>query len=169
MVTSVLEVHQGVEKLWKSGPSVGMKQYPNYAQFIPIDYMKAFLHSFPYLWADRKYWDVERGLLPFDFITPFVNEYNHLRKKVIRVMYLMLDESMSGWRPKTSKRGGLPHISHEPRKPVPLGTMIRNAVECTTGIFVHHDIVDSSTNQWKKKYTNPAVQSHLPKGEDGKC
>lgn len=81
----------------------------------------------------------------------------------------MLDESMSGWSPKTSKRRGLPHISHEPRKPVLLGTMIRNAVECATGIFVHHDIVDSSTNQWKKKYTNPAVQSHLPKGEDGKC
>ena len=56
----------------------------------------------------------------------------------------MFDKSMSGWRPKTSKRGGLPHISHEPRKPVPLGTMIRNAVECTTGIFVHHDLVDSS-------------------------
>jgi hypothetical protein len=36
-----------------------MKQYPNYAQFIPIDYMKAFFHGFPYLWAERKYWDVE--------------------------------------------------------------------------------------------------------------
>ncbi len=95
-----------MEKLWKSGPSAGMKHYPNYSQYIPIDYMKAFLHGFPYLWADRKYWDVERGLLPFDFITPFVDEYNSIRKKAIRVMYLMLDESMSGWRPKTSKKGG---------------------------------------------------------------
>jgi hypothetical protein len=30
---------------------------------------------------------------------------------------------------------------------VPLGTMVRNVVECTTGNFVHHDIVDSSTAQ----------------------
>ena len=44
--------------------------------------------------------------------------------------------------------------------------MIRNVVECTTGTFVHRDIVDLSTNQWKKKYSNPAMQSHLPKGEE---
>ena len=78
----------------------------------------------------------------------------------------MLDESMLGRRPKSSKRGGLPHISHEPRKPVPLGTMIRNAVECTTGIFVHHDLVDSSNEQWKKKYSLPLEISHLPKKEE---
>jgi hypothetical protein len=104
--------------------------------------------------------------LPIDFNTPFVEEYNKLRKKVIQVMYLMLNESMSGWRLKTSNPGGLPHISHEPCKPVPLGTIIRNVVECTTGIFVHRDIVDSSTNQWKKKYSNPVVKSNLPKGKD---
>jgi len=142
MVTSVLEVHRGVEKLWKSGPSAGMKHYPNYSQYIPIDYMKAFLLGFPYLWADKKYWDFERELLLFDFIIPFVDEYYSIRKKAICVMYLMLNESVSGWRPKTSKKGGLPRISHEPCKPVPLGTMIRNAVECKTGIYVHHDIVD---------------------------
>jgi hypothetical protein len=78
----------------------------------------------------------------------------------------MLDESMSGWRPKTSKTGGLPHITHEPRKPVPLGTMIRNAVECATGIFVNHDIVASPNKQWLKKYLDPPVKSHLPKGEE---
>ena len=27
-------------------------------------------------------------------------------------------------------------------------------------------IVDSSTSQWMKKYTNPTAKSHLPKGED---
>lgn len=83
----------------------------------------------------------------------------------MNVLELMLDESMSGWRPKTSKTGGLPHISYEARKPVPLGTMLRNSVECTTGIFVHHDIVESSTDQWKKKYSDPPTKSSLPRGE----
>jgi hypothetical protein len=129
-----------------------MKDYLNYGQYIPKDYFKAFIYGFPYLWAEKNYWDVNSAELPFDFLAPFVKEYNSLRTKSIRVIYLMLEESMSGWRPKTSKRGGLPHISPEPRKPVPLGTMIRNAVECTTGIlFVHHDLVDSSNEQWKKK------------------
>mgnify|MGYP006203513335 FL=1 len=81
------------------------------------------------------------------------------------VLELMLDESRSGWRPKTSKTGGLPHISYEVWKPVPLGTMLRNFVECTTGIFVHHDIVESSTDQWKKNYSDPLTRSSLPRGE----
>ena len=166
MVTAVLEVHKGIAGLWQRGNSSGMKQFPNYGQYIPKDYFKAFLYGFPYLWADKKYWDVNRAELPFDFLLPFIDKYNGLRTEAIRVSYLMLDESMSGWRPKTSKRGGLPHISHEPRKPIPLGTMIRNAVECTTGIFVHHDLVDSSNEQWRKKYSLPPVQSNLPRNEE---
>ena len=166
MVMAVLEVHKGVAGLWQRGNSSGMKEFPNYGQYIPKDYFKAFLHGFPYLWADRKYWDVNRAELPFDFLAPFIGEYNGLRTQVLRVNYLVLDESMSGWRPKTSKRGGLPHISHEPRKPIPLDTMICNAVECTTGIFVHHDLVDSSNEQWKKKYSLPPVTSHLPRKEE---
>ena len=133
MKSAVLQVERGVENLWKRGESPGFMPYPNYGQFIPVDYFKMFLHGLPYLWADKKYWDIPPEDLPFDFIQPFVNEYNKNRTDMIHVLYLMLDESMSGWRPKTSKTGGLPHISHEPRKPVPLGTMIRNAVEvrCT--------------------------------------
>ena len=124
------------------------------------------MYGLPYLWVEKKYWDVNSSELPFDFLAPFIAQYNSLRTKTLRVIYLMLDESMSGWRPKTSKRGGLPHISHEPRKPVPLDMMIRNAVECTTGIFVHHDLVDSCNAQWKKKYSLPPEISHLPMKEE---
>ena len=188
MVTAVLEVHRGVDNLWKHCHSAEVKAYPNYGQYIPINYMKAFLHSLPYLWADKMYWDVDPNALPFAFIQPFVDEFNSKRTKVtidycrhchyiiilticfciqiLNVIHLILDESMSAWRPKTSKRGGLPHISHEPRKPVPLGTMLRNAVECLTGIFVHQDLVDTSTKQWEKEFLDPPTKSHLPKGEN---
>jgi hypothetical protein len=43
--------------------------------------------------------------------------------------------------------------------------MLCNSVECLTGIFVHQDIADSSTMQWKKKYSDPPTKSHLPKEE----
>lgn len=164
-MSAVTEVQTGVGNLWKNGESPGMKPYPNYGQYIPIDYFKAFMHGFPYLWADKKYWDVDKKSLPFDFLRPFMDEYNQLRTDILRVFYLVLDESMSGWRPKTSKMGGLPHITYEARKPVDLGTMLRNAVEGTTGIFVHHDPVESIEHQWKKKYSDPVEKSHLPKGE----
>jgi hypothetical protein len=58
---------------------------------------------------------------------------------------------MSGWRPKTSKLGGLPNYTYEPRKPVPLGTMFRNGAECMSGILVFQDVVQLSEVQSRKK------------------
>ncbi len=70
------------------------------------------------------------------------------------VHYLVLDESMSGWRPKTTATGGLPNITFEPRKPVDLGMMIKNGCECVTGMFVYHDILKGTVQQSSKKYCN---------------
>jgi hypothetical protein len=64
----------------------------------------------------------------------------------------MLDESMSGWRPKTSKLGGLPKYTYEPRKPVPLGTMFCNGVECISGILVFQDVVQNPELQSRKDF-----------------
>ncbi len=54
-------------------------------------------------------------------------------------------------------------ITFEPRKPVNLGTMIKNGCKCITGIMVYHDIVSGSTQQGAKKYAK--MTSHLPRGE----
>lgn len=64
--------------------------------------------------------------------------------------------SLSGWGPNTSKTGGLPHITHEPHKPVPIGNMLRNTVKCTTGIFEYHDAVDNSSHWYQK-----SIQTYL--------
>ncbi|KAL7549478.1 hypothetical protein ACHAWF_012745 [Thalassiosira exigua] len=166
MIAACLEVDSGVENLWKRGQSDGYKDYANYGQHIPVNYFRAFICGFPALWADKKYWHLPARDVPWEYISTFVDEYNEKRTTLLRVIYLMLDETMSGWRPKTSKTGGFPHITHEPRKPVSLGTMLRNGVECITGIFVHHDIVRASAEQWEKKYSNPPTRSHLPKREN---
>ena len=81
----------------------------------------------------------------------------------MKAVLLLLDESMSGWRPKTSKLGGLPNYTFEPRKPVPLGTMFRNGVDCMTGCLLYQDIVQLPEQQQRKNYHG--VESHLPKGE----
>jgi hypothetical protein len=70
---------------------------------------------------------------------------------------------------KTSKRGGFRHTSHEPRKPIPVDTMMQNAVECTSSIFVHHDLVDSPNEQWRKKDSLPPVKSQHPREEEIRC
>ena len=67
---------------------------------------------------------------------------------------------MSGWRPKTTKTGGLPNISYEPRKSVDLGTMLENGVEAITGMLAHQDVVGSPEVQLSKEWNG--VESHLP-------
>jgi hypothetical protein len=163
LIASANEVQGGINLLWKQGAGYGFRDFPNYAKFIPKNYFKAFVHAFPFMWADRIYWYMSRNDLPWDVFQPFVNEYNKIRRLMIDVHYLVLDESMSGWRPKTTATGGLPNITFEPRKPVDLGTMIKNGCECVTGMFVYHDIVKGTVQQSSKKYCN--MKSHLPRGE----
>ncbi len=54
--------------------------------------------------------------------------------------------------PKTTKLGGLPNYTFEPRKPVPLGTMFRNGVECISGCISFQDIVMLPEHQQEKDY-----------------
>jgi len=42
MIASATEVVHGVENLWKSGPSIGHQEYPDFGQYIPVNYFKAF-------------------------------------------------------------------------------------------------------------------------------
>ena len=74
---------------------------------------------------------------------------------------------MSGWRPKTSKLGGLPNYTYEARKPVPLGTMLRNSVECVSGCLVFQDIVQLPELQARKEYYGEV--SSLPGMEEVKA
>jgi hypothetical protein len=78
-------------------------------------------------------------------------------------MYLLIDELMSAWRPKTSATGGLPNVTYKPRKPKPLGTMFKNGVKGTTCILVTQDVVEGSASQREKKYDGE--ESSLPMQE----
>lgn len=57
------------------------------------------------------------------------NRINWLAASVVKV----LDESMSAWRPRTTKAGGLPHLSLIARKPEPLGTEFKTVACAITG------------------------------------
>ena len=50
-----------------------------------------------------------------------VRQQNRILKKIFpNVRVLVLDESMCGWMPKTTKYGGLPHLTFQIRKPISL-------------------------------------------------
>jgi hypothetical protein len=55
--------------------------------------------------------------------------YKEKKRQMLNTTLLVLDELLSGWRPKISKFGGFPNIPYEPRKPVILGVKFKNRVE----------------------------------------
>ena len=162
LIAAASEVENGIENLWKRGKSTGRHDYPNFGQFMPINYFKAFVAAAAYCWADRKFWYIDKRDRPWDIFLPCLKEYNERRKRLIHSICLILDESMSGWRPKTSKLGGLPNYTFEPIKPVPLETMFRNGMCCLSGIFAYQDVVMNPEMQASKEFFKD--DSHLPDG-----
>jgi hypothetical protein len=78
---------------------------------------------------------------PWWMVRLFVNAYNATRKERVAASIMkLLDESMCAWRPRTTKKGGLPHISFIMRKPEPLGTEFKVVCCAVTGIFLGIEI-----------------------------
>ena len=119
---------------------------------MPKHEFQAFVHVLPYLWADAQYWYRDPHTLLWEVIMPFVAKINDLCALLMIVLFMVLNETMWGWRPKTSVTGGFPKITHEPRKPVDLGAMAHNAVEAITGIMVFQDLVANLTSQQLKEH-----------------
>jgi hypothetical protein len=60
MIAAVTKVQNGTENLWKRGCLGGRHQYPNFGQYMPKNWFKAFISAAPYCWCDKKYWFVEQ-------------------------------------------------------------------------------------------------------------
>lgn len=71
--------------------------------------------------------------IPWDVFLPMNRSFNAKRNKLFQAVRLLLDESMFGWKPKTSKTGGLVNIAYEPHKPKDLGVLMRNSACADTG------------------------------------
>ena len=65
--------------------------------------------------------------MPFgDFVTEF-NKHMSETCYITDQRYYILDESMSPFKPRADKYGGLPHLSYIMRKPMPFGTEFKSA------------------------------------------
>jgi hypothetical protein len=56
IIASATEIVSGIDNLWKAGPSTGRHTYPDFGQYIPINYFKAFCSAAPFCWSDGKYY-----------------------------------------------------------------------------------------------------------------
>ena len=70
-----------------------------------------------------------------------IEDFNNNRvDKISNGLVQVCDESMSAYRPRKDKFGGLPHISFIMRKPKPLGTEFKCIVDAETGVMKHLEI-----------------------------
>jgi hypothetical protein len=80
--------------------------------------------------------------------------------KLLKTILFMVDESMSGCKPKTSNLGGLPNYTYKPRKPALLGTMFPKGLECISAILVYQDVIQNPEQQSQKSFNGE--RSSLP-------
>jgi len=102
----------------------------------------AFCQAAPFVWGEsRDYWYKDQSFPSWEIFKPLLEKFNKRRREVLEVVLLLLDEAMSGMRPKTSKTGDFPNLTYEPRKPVDLGVMLKHAAEALTGVLSFQDVV----------------------------
>jgi hypothetical protein len=71
---------------------------------------------------------------PWNPVLALVNGFNECRARKFAASHIqVLDETMSGWSPTTTKYGGLPFLSFVQRKPTPLGTEFKSIACTATG------------------------------------
>jgi len=104
LIAGATEMENGIESLWKR-----MKKrhclYPHFGRLMRLNEMKAFCSAAPYCWSDEVHWYSPQCDTPWDVFLPYIFEFNDRCQCLIKTMLLMLNESMSGWHPKTSKLG----------------------------------------------------------------
>jgi hypothetical protein len=87
--------------------------------------MEYFASTAAFCWADKKHWFTDKCIMPWDVFLPCcLSSFNECQKKLLKTVLLLLDV-----------------VTFEPRKPVPLGTMLKNGIQCFTGCFVNQDVV----------------------------
>ena len=150
----------GVEQFWRSGKLEGDLEGADFGQYFDINEFRALVAALPFMWADKNYWYRDPRDIPWEIFMPFIDKWNSKQQQLFaKYGCIIVDESFISWVPKTSKLGGLPNYSFEPRKPKGLGTMLRDAAIAVIGVIVYTDPAMPPSVQDKKKFGEKSSQS----------
>ena len=126
-----------------------IEQNANFITHMKYYRWRQWITFFPFIWrnANKKYSD------PWWRIRSLITDFNDIRKVLIKSSnrYCM-DESMIGYRPQTSPSGNLPHISHEQRKPVDLGSELKVMSCCVLRAHLRIELLEGAAPMLDKKY-----------------
>jgi hypothetical protein len=117
------------DELWHSiSPS------PHFEQYMPYSRFKDFRRFLPAIFVD----EMKKETDPWYQFSSAVDDFNEIRRsRVACSRWIVADETMCAWRPRTTALGGLPNISFVIRKPEPLGKKhLKLHYSLTTIIFI---------------------------------
>jgi len=132
----------------------------DFGKYMDVNMYHAIADALPYMWGDQSLWYKDRRDVPWQIFTPFLDAWNAKQKSLLSEFSIaIMDETFIAWCPKTTKLGGLPNYSYEPRKPKGLGTMLKDMAEAIIGLMLFMDPCMAPSVQDKKKFSNRLSQS----------
>ena len=150
----------GIEQYWRSGKLDSGLEAADFGKHFEVNEFKAFVAALPFMWSDKAHWYRDKRDKPWNVFLPFIEAWNNKQQSLFDEHHLcVMDETMVAWVPKTSKLGGLPNYTLEPRKPTPLGTMLKDTAEVKTGLLIYTDPLMSPSVQDCKPFSQERLQS----------
>jgi hypothetical protein len=119
-------------------------------EIMPAYRFKDLRANFPYAFRDQ---GAEAEGDPWHMIRLLSVGFNDNRRQWIAASEVkVMDESMSAYRPQTSPKGNLPHLSFILRKPEPLGTELKTVACPATGVIIFAEIQEGAQAMKNKKF-----------------
>lgn len=130
----------GIDQCWRSGLLESGLEAVDFGKHFEVSEFRALVAELPHVWSEKVHWHRDKRDEPWDVFVPFVDAWNKKQQRPFDECDLALaDESVIAWVPKTSELGGLPNCTFEPRKPTPLGTMLKDTAEIKIGVLLNTD------------------------------
>jgi hypothetical protein len=93
------------------------------------------------------------GLDPWAWFRNGVDDFNTNRRDVLHQgVYQTMDGSMSAFKPRKDKLGGLSNITYIHRKQKPLGTEMKTMCDSATGVMVYMEVQEGKNAMCGKDY-----------------
>jgi hypothetical protein len=148
MLLGATQFTQRGRALWRDTSS-SLRGKPDYGQHLGEHRFESIKKVANYCFADSTksasdpWWPIRGG----------VDGFNENRKRTIkRTRAICIDESMSAYQPRSTKLGGLPHLSFIKRKPRPLGTEFKSAADGVTGVMLWLEIQEGKSGMKSKAF-----------------
>ena len=139
-------------ELWKKDNDdgwVSIEPSADFSQYMPKYRFKEFRQFLPIINEAK----TKENFDPWWRYVGGVENFNLTRLKyIVSSNHISMDELMSAWRPRKTKLGGLPNITHIARKPEPLGTEKKCTACSSCKVMLHMEIQRGKDEMKKEKY-----------------